>query len=470
MNFWHPRLSSAHSAPLYRQLVQAMAADIEGGRLAPGARLPAQRDLAHALSVSVGAVTRAYEEAARQGLVDAHVGRGTFVADRSVAEASPDGPIDLGINTAPVALSGVTVAGHFPSPRHGQAWRERFGYLPPCGLDVDRRAAAAWLARTAGLEDLDWRRIVCCNGAQGGMALAFAALCRPGDAILCEAATFSGVKVLAAQLGCRLVGVDMDAEGIRPDALDRAAASSGARVLYALPTLQNPTARTAGRDRRAEIVRIARARDLWIVEDDVYALYARELGLPALAALAPERTFHASSLSKTLSPGLRAGFLVAPADMFDRTVQAVRALTHSPPGIGAAIATHWIESGLADDMAREVCVEVRERTAMAHAALGPVLETPRSRPSLHLWLPMAELDAERVAGRALRAGLKITPPGTHAVGSGPVGAEPGGSGPGVSGLRLCIGSAPSRAILARALAILKEAMAGEVGDHGHASL
>jgi DNA-binding transcriptional MocR family regulator len=167
---------------------------------------------------------------------------------------------------------------------------DRLNYLPPCGLEFDRRAAAEWLTRTAGFGSLDWQTLMCCGGAQSAMAIAFAALCRPGDTILCEAATFSGARTLAAQQSYQLHGIGMDDEGARPDALDRAAVETGTRVFYTLPTLHNPTTRTMGLQRRADIVRVARARDLWIVEDDVYAPYASDLGLPPLAALAPERT------------------------------------------------------------------------------------------------------------------------------------------------------------------------------------
>jgi DNA-binding transcriptional MocR family regulator len=256
----------------------------------------------------VGAVTRAYDDAARRGLVSAHVGRGTFVIDRSRSEAVPDGPIDLSINTAPIAPVDAMVE-TIAALRRTTSWAERLGYQPPCGLEVDRRAGALWLSRRAGFKGLDWRMLICCSGAQNAMAIAFAVLCKPGETVLYEAATFSGAKALAAQQGYRLHGVAMDAEGVRPQSLDRAAVVTGARVFYTLPTLQNPTARTMGHGRRADIARIARARNLWIVEDDVYAPYAAHLGLAPVAMMAPERTLYISSLSKVLSPGLphRAG-------------------------------------------------------------------------------------------------------------------------------------------------------------------
>jgi DNA-binding transcriptional MocR family regulator len=451
---WRPELTASQGAPIYRRLVEALAADIEGGRLVGGARLPPQRDLAHALSISVGAVTRAYDDAARRGLVQAHVGRGTFVVDHAVRDAAAVGEIDLSTNTAPIIETAGAVSETIASLRKVASLDERLNYLPTCGLEVDRRAGAAWLKLTVGL-DVDWERLICCTGAQAATAIAASAVCRSGDAVLCEAATFSGMKILARQQGYHLHGVEMDEEGAQPESLDRLAVQTGARLFYTLPTLHNPTARIAGKDRRAAVARVARARDLTIVEDDVYGVYARGLALSPLASSAPERTFFVSSLSKTLSPGLRVGFLVPPpGNMFDRSVAAIRALHHSPPGFGSAIATDWITSGRAEDMIGRVCEEVKARTTTALRMLGPRVETPSSDQTLHLWLPMSELDAERLAGRALRAGLRLSSPGPQTV----------VDGQGPSGIRLCIGRAANRATLERALTILAACMDTRVSD------
>ena len=384
-----------------------------------------------------------------RGLVAGQVGRGTFVVDRSAVLRDGE-PVDLTLNIAPVIQAEVTAAA-LAALRRPAIWRDRLGYQPVRGADADRRAASAWLARSAGLEQADWRRLICCSGAQNAVAIALAALCRPGELVLCEASTFPGVKALAAQQGYRLHGLPMDADGIVPDALDAAAASTGARVLYALPTLQNPTARSMSARRRAEIVEIARRRDLWIVEDDVYAPYARGLALPPLAALAPERTFYASSLSKILSPGLRAGFLLAPdSEMFNLGARAMRAFMHSPAGVGAAIVTEWLESGRADDLAAAVLAETRARTALGLDVLGGLAERPAGDASLHLWLPLADLEAERVVARAASAQVRLNSPSAFAV------SRVGGAG----GLRLCLGAAPSRDSLRHALSMVRDLVAG----------
>jgi DNA-binding transcriptional MocR family regulator len=242
-----------------------------------------------------------------------------------------------------------------------------------------------------------------------------------------------------------------------PDALERTAASTGARVLYVTPTLHNPTGRTMGLQRRQDIVRVARARDLWIVEDDVYALYAGTPDSPGavtpLAALAPERTLYVSSLSKSLSAGIRVGILLTPgAEPLERVLRALRATAYSAPALGPAVGAQWIEDGTADALAAEVRAEMGRRVRLALELFGPAAEAPSFDTSLHIWLPMAELDAERAAAQALRAGVEVTPPSAPIV-----------DWHGLSGLRVCLGGVEDGADLEQALKVVAEAVGG-AGD------
>jgi len=264
---WHPEIE-AGPAPFYERLVHAIASDVRRGALAAGARLPPQRDLAFRLGVSVGSVTRAYAEAERRGLLVAHVGRGSFV--RGASSPVPDVPalergaggragiIDLRCNTPPpvplmheldLALSQLTKRGALDPALH---------YIQGPGLAPVRHAAARWIADGYGL-DVAAENLIQCNGGQHGIALAFSSFCGPGDTVLCESTTFYGARMAAEHLGLRLHGVAMDEEGIRPDALDRAAAETGSRMLFTLPTLHNPTTRTMSAQRRQDIARVARA-------------------------------------------------------------------------------------------------------------------------------------------------------------------------------------------------------------------
>lgn len=450
MAAWTPTLPPG-DAPLYERLLDALRADIASGALGDGDRLPPQRDLAHRLGLGLGTVTRAYVEAEKAGLVQAHVGRGSFVRSPGAAPRpaiDDPGPINLAQNIAPVGAGGARIVQTLARLQRRPDLLDNLAYAPSTGLEGHRRAFATWLSRTAGVERADWRQLICCAGAQQALGLALAALCRPGDEVLCEVATFPGARVLADHAGYRLTGVAMDGEGLLPDALDRAAAN-GAKAVFVLPTLQNPTGRIMGAARRADIVAVARRRDLWIIEDGIYSIFGGD-PLPALVELAPERTIHVSGVSKALAPGLRVGFLLAPlGDLFQRVVHAVRAQFYAPPNFGALIAAQWIEDGSADAIAGEIRDEMGRRLDLAQAILGPAMETPASAFSPHIWLPMDELAAERLAGRALRGGVEVTPPAAPIV-------EPGLE----SGVRLCLGAATDQAQLERGLRVVAAALAG----------
>jgi DNA-binding transcriptional MocR family regulator len=451
---WLPTLDDGPRS-LFERLLAALERDIRSGALAPGLRLPPHRELAFALGISVGTVTKAYAEAERRGLVHATVGRGTFVAAPGPDVAfrlSPRGlptGVNLAQNVRPILSSKAALAEALNKLRKKDL-SSLLVYGASAGEDAHRRAAAAWLQRTTTL-DPDWRKLAITAGAQQALALAFEALGAPGDTILTEAGTYYGLRTLAEHVGYRLKGLAMDREGLLPEALDRAAATTGARILYVTPTLHNPTGRTMGRARREEIVRIARERDIWIVEDDVYALYDSPRSLPPLAALAPERTFYVSSLSKALSAGLRVGILLTPGgDGLERVLRAMRATLYASPSLGPAIGAIWIEDGAADALAAEVKAEMGRRTRLALRIFGGAAEPPAAPCSLHLWLPMSELDAERAAAQALRAGVELTPPSAPIV-----------DGQGLSGMRICLGGVEDPAELESALRVVANAVGGQ---------
>ncbi len=448
-NLWRPDFAQT-SGPLFERVLGALVGDIQKGILPPGTRLPPQRELALATGISLGTVTRAYAEAERRGLVHAHVGRGSYVADGGAPVlATSDGPIDLCHNIPPNGPARAEIRRLAQALSSQSAFAELLDYTPVFGLDAHRAAMADWLIQHAGMENAHARSAILSGGTQQAMALAHGAVARPGDVVLCENLTFYGMRALADFAGYRLYGVKMDEQGLCPEALDRAARKTEARVIYVLPTLQNPTARIMGASRRAAIVEVARRHDLWIIEDDVYGYFGKSHpGYVPLSVLAPERSFYLGGLSKILAPGLRVGFVVPPTGgrHNDLIARQLRATTYTANGLGAAVVAHAIRSGLADQIAENVLTEARERLMLAKEMLGAAVEISAVDSALHVWAPLSELAAERVAGRTLRHGVEVTPPGSANVGEGP------------SGLRLCLGGAQSRDQLRHALQIVADAL------------
>ena len=234
---------------------------------------------------------------------------------------------------------------------HDDAALDLLDYAPADGAERYRQAAAAWLTRTAGFTRVEARDLVLCAGATQGVTLALQSVAAPGDTVLCEAATFFGFKSIAERLRITLVGVAMDEEGVDPDALARAAAETGARVALLIPTLHNPTTRSCSRARRQALAELARRQDLTFVEDDVYAAYARgRNAAPPLAALAPERSWYVNGASKTLAPGLRAGWILPPREARETLVRTMRALNASAPIFG-----HLVFAKLVRPARRSAC-------------------------------------------------------------------------------------------------------------------
>lgn len=449
---WVPRLAEG-DGPLLDRLVAALVDDIATGTVAVGARLPAHRDLAWRLGVGVGTVTRAYGILERRGLVRSERGRGMFV----IGGGGGRRPwIDLSVNTPPQTLSDRLLAATFAALARDLDAASFSRYRPAIGAIEDRRTIARWLADQR--LEVPAERLLLTNGAQHALAVAFAVVCGPGGRLFTEAATYPGALTAAVMGGIALTGVAIDGEGMRPEALDAAlAATSGerGRAIYVTPTLHNPTTATMGVGRREDLVAVARAHDVAVVEDDVYSLFTPP-GLPTLAELAPERVAYVNGFSKTLNPGLRLGFLVPPAGLVERTIRALQATQSMTSPFACAMVERWIVDGTARSIADSIRREAAARVDLAREVL-PGLVAPASDPGFHVWLPLPSAVAERTARAAALDGVAMTPPEEVAV--DPALAP--------TGFRLCLGG-PNRVELVEALAVVARARAAAEEPRGHA--
>src|SRR5215216_3420979 len=380
MTMWLPVLEGRRG-PVYRAIADAIDEGVQNGALRAGVRLPPHRDLADHLGVTVTTITRAYAEAARRGLTTGHVGRGTFIRGNEAEErASESAPFDLSVN---ILMPDKEVANLHPRmfQRRVLPWTQILGYMATKGHLRHRQAMAAWLARGGLVVDPD--HLVLTGGAQHAIAASFMAVLKPGDLLLVEDLTYSGARMLAQQLHLKVRGVAMDAEGLKPDALDQACRSSRARVLYCMPRLQNPTSAIMPERRRRQIAAIAQRYRLTVIEDDVYGFLSPERA--PLAALIPEQTVYVTSLSKSLFPGMRLGCAAAPPVILEKIAQAVWTTMIMASPIGADLLSGWIEDGTAARIADWKRHEVAARQAMARRLLaGERVQTHPSSP--HLWM------------------------------------------------------------------------------------
>ena len=329
MTSWRPNLQSRRG-PRYRAIAQALAEDVETGRLLPGQRLPTHRDLAYALGVTIGTVTRAYAEAERQGLTAGEVGRGTFVRPRTESVAASEARFEFGMN-API---GGSEAACFAEAlrrlaEHGSL--ADFTSYPDLPGSAEHRAAACRLLASLEVPATPERTMLTAGGG-GALTAALDLLVRPGDSIATEELTYPNFKALARTRDLRLRGLACDRDGILTDAFAAVAAEGAIKALYCIPTMHNPTGLTWSAERRRAVAAIARAHRIPIIEDDVYGFLVPERP-PSFVSLLPELVLHVNAASKSLAPALRVGLLAVPSSTHMRTISAIsgEAIQCDPP-------------------------------------------------------------------------------------------------------------------------------------------
>ncbi|MBE9552921.1 MAG: PLP-dependent aminotransferase family protein [Proteobacteria bacterium] len=455
MTIWIPTLA-ARSGPKHRVITDAIGDAIADGSLAPEAKLPPQRELAYALGLSLGTVTRAYKDAERRGFVTGEVGRGTYVRRKGSARAATslwgpvrdsDAPINFVMNLPPVGIAAPVLAESFARLGASRELGHLLDHQASGRIETHMRAAANWVARL-GLEATG-DEIVLTNGAQHGILAALMATANPGDIVLAETLTYPPLKQIAHHLHLRLHAVEMDGHGIVPEALDAACRGTVSKVLYCMPTLHSPTGISMPEERRRDIAQIARDRGLTIIEDDVFGFLPENRPSP-LAVSAPERTIFVTSVSKCLAPGLRIGIVRTPEIHREAVRNAVRMSCWMPSPITAEIACQWIEDGTADRLNDWLRAEMHARCQLACDILGNAVACPPFL-SFHLWIELAppwREESFRIA--AEQRNVKVA--------SGEIFALRPKSAP--QAVRLALGYEADRARMAEGLRIVADLLGG----------
>lgn len=401
---WVPDMTHARG-PKYRAIADAISRDVESGLLKPGTKLPPQRELAWHLGVTVGTVTRAYQEAEGRGAVAGEVGRGTYVratqqhnrrADRIISDwhamdpvpvEDPLAPIDMHFNFPPPGRETEAARGALARLAKAPNLTALLGYRSPSETATQAEAAVDWIGRRGFTVDPE--EVVVSAGAHNGILVTLSSLTKPGARVLTEALCYPGLQSIARMLGLELIPVAMDEEGLRPDSLEEALhGGAKAAAIYCVPTLQNPTNRTMSEERRREIARIARAAGVPLIEDDIFG-HIPEDAPPPLCVHYPEGGFYVTSISKTLSAGFRVGFVRAPKNHRGGVASAVRASAWMASPITVALAADWILSGEADAILKARRALIAERQARVHESLaGQSYDMPEG--ALHCWLHLPE--------------------------------------------------------------------------------
>ncbi len=462
--------------PVYRQIADSIRAQVATGSLHPGDRLPAIRDLARQLGVNRDTVALAYEQLATSGVVEASVGRGTFIAQR-IADAAGSAPLVATLSP----LTERLLAFERARPRFGSATDavpmhslvpdpslfpadefrrvlnrvlqeqgpELLLYGGPQGHPALRNVLAERF-RSDGI-DIEPDGIVLCHGASQGISLTFRLFAQPGDVIAIEEPTYNNVLAAAIALGLETAPIPMRDGGLDLSVLEQTLARPEVKALYTIPSFHNPLGTTTTVKHRRDLLEIASRFQKPVIEDG----YETDLRLdgravPSLAALdSTGGVCHLFSFSKSLFPGARIGAITA----HGRLVGALAALKASTDlsdalPLQAALA-EFVSEGAYDRHLGRVRRVLLERRDVLLSALetempaGTRWTTPEG--GLQMWVELPPgLDTSDLLPDAVRAGVLFSPGAQFY----PDGRESGG-------LRLTYAMADSRAIRAGVKALAR---------------
>jgi GntR family transcriptional regulator/MocR family aminotransferase len=436
--------------PIYQQIADHLRQSIVTGNLPPETRLPASRTLARDLGVSRLTVENAYAILEADGLVFSRLGSGTYVAAMIPALHPASLPGDfpwpgwqqtaqsyLRLDGYPNPAELLRASGHpasidlsqgygdpaqFPAQEFRKFMQKvmcrddwkAFDYCDPHGYPALRETIAQVVA-SQGL-GLRGENILLTSGSQQALSLTCHALLQPGDVVLVEEPTYSGMLDLFHAYRVRVVGIPMDEQGMQVDLLDGLLRQHRPKLIYSVPTFQNPSGISLSAPRRRQLVALADEYDVPIIEDDfVGDLRYDGRAQPALKAFDPGgRVIYISTFSKMLMPGLRVGFLAAEGPIYERLVETKRVTDMASASLIQRALDAYVTVGRYQAFLRRSCQRYRQRReAMTGAIQRYLPESIRFTPpqgGLFIWLRLPEgVSSEALLPRACQQGVAFMP-------------------------------------------------------------
>ena len=443
----HLQLDRESKLPAYVQIRNQLRGQILDGALPAGAQLPPERVLARSLGVSRTTVVNAYDELEAEGLVRGYVGRGTIVIGEGAWSAAhpiawPAHFSGLGRRLArhaqPTELATlhrlsvqpdvISLALGLPDPtllspeRLQRAWEGVVGRLgtaavgvcPVQGVLAVREVIAARMHKrgvTAHPEHL-----VVVGGSQHGLDLVLRLLSEPEDAVLVETPTYFGALQCFQTWGVRLITVPVDEHGMDVERAEFMLARYHPRFIYTIPTYQNPTGATMSLERRERLLALAQRYQIPIVEDDPFGdLHFHQPPPPPIKALDRHgHVLYLSTFSKSLAPGLRVGWLMAPAPLVERAILLNQVTELQPNTAGQHLVVEFARQGWLEEQIALARSTYGSRCQAMDAALrrrrlpGVRWEVPGG--GMFLWLRLPEqVDAHDLLVETGQRGVVFLP-------------------------------------------------------------
>lgn len=440
------RLDSESQLPAYVQIRNQLRDQILRGDLPTGTQLPAERTLARSLGISRTTVVNAYDELEAEGLVRGHVGRGTIVVGEATwMEAQPiawpaylsslgrrlsqyaqaTGLPTLRLGDQPHGISfalGLPDPALLPPERLQQAWEAIVGRLgtssvgacPVQGTLAVREVITVRMRKRGVTVDPEGMTVV--NGSQHGLDLLLRLLVEPGDTVLVGIPTYFGALLCFQAWGVRLIGVPVDKDGMDVGRVEFLLARYRPKLIYTVPTYQNPTGATMSQERRERLLALAQRYHVPIVEDDPFSdlHFDQPPPSPIKALDRHGHVLYLGTFSKTLAPGLRIGWLMAPSPIIERATLLNQVTELQPNTTGQHLVVEFARRGWLEEQIEQARSAYGSRCRTMDMALRlhrlPGLRWTMPAGGMFLWLQLPEqVDAQILLAETRRKGVVFLP-------------------------------------------------------------
>ncbi|MEH7333234.1 PLP-dependent aminotransferase family protein [Neobacillus drentensis] len=438
---WKPQKNSA--IPLHQQIYNYMKMKIMNGEWTIGTKIPPQRNLAKLFQVNRSTIVIALDELTADGLIESKIGSGTKVINNTWGLLSSTPPPDWisyvksGIHRPNISIiqeinkaeadpafirlgTGELSPELLPTEKmtkilqieNGHALS--LGYIEPKGSLSLRKTVSNYL-QSKGIVASPESILIVSGGIQALQLISIGLLER-GSTIFHETPSYLNSVHVFQSAGMNLFGIPLDDEGIRCDAIGRIKRQHNGTLLYTIPNFHNPTGTLMSERRRMELLKICQRESLPIIEDDVYGdlWFESPPPKPLKAHDTQGNVLYIGSVSKTLSPGLRIGWIVGPEPVIERLADIKMQTDYGSSSISQYAVEKWLCIGLYEDFLKELRVELKFRRDFTIQILkkyfSELAAWSEPKGGFYIWLKLKSgVSTRKLFDVALREGILLNP-------------------------------------------------------------
>lgn len=438
---WKPQKNS--SVPIYKQIADYMKKKIMTGEWTIGTKIPPQRSLAKQFQVNRSTIVYALEELVADGLIEAKVGSGTKVINNtwSLLTATPppdwlsyvnagihkpNKSIIQAINRAEANPNIIRLGTGELSPdllptsqmrkilEIGHEQPLTLGYMESRGSLPLRKTISTHL-KTKGITASPEAILIVSGGLQA-LQLISIGLLKRGSTILHETPSYLNSVHVFQSAGMNLLGVPLDDKGIKCDFIKRMKRQHDAALVYTIPNFHNPTGMLMSQSRRMELLKVCQQESIPIIEDDVYG----DLWIdtppanPLKANDTQGNVLYIGSVSKTLSPGLRIGWIVGPEPVIERLADIKMQTDYGSSSLSQYAVDKWLSSGMYETFLKEIREALRFRRDFTIQILADYFSDIATwnvpQGGFYIWLRIQSgVSSGKLFDLALREGILLNP-------------------------------------------------------------